>query len=86
MAMRDKLDAAFDRLDRDWIGGFYAILALFVVGLAEATKLGASRRVQVNLMVALAVIVGFGIWYLLRIPDSLQGLFRTIGAMLGAQR
>lgn len=82
---RNRLAAAFERVERDWIGGAYAALALAVLGLAEAVKLGAGGKVQATLLAALACVVGFGIWYLLRVPDAILGLLRFLGALLGRQ-
>ncbi|MNY27760.1 hypothetical protein D3C86_1616880 [compost metagenome] len=80
---RQRLAAAFERVERDWIGGAYAALALLVLTTAEAIKLGAGGKVQTRLLTALGCLVAFGIWYILRVPDSIAGVFRLFGSLLG---
>ncbi|HEY9898993.1 MAG TPA: hypothetical protein V6D00_07415 [Pantanalinema sp.] len=81
--LNQKFTLAFERVDRDWLGGAYAALALAIVGLAEAIRLCDRGKVQTGLLLSLACVVGFGIWYILRVPDSIVALFRSLGALLG---
>ncbi|MBO9540033.1 hypothetical protein J7643_05490 [bacterium] len=80
---RQRLAEALERVERDWIGGAYAALALLVLTIAEAIKLGAGGKVQTSLLMALGCLVAFGIWYILRVPDSIAGVFRLFGQLLG---
>lgn len=69
------LARSFELVDRVVIDGLVNAVALGLLAAGEALRHALRGQLQTYLLVAMAFLVGFGIWYILRVPDTLLGVF-----------
>lgn len=69
------LARGFEVVDEVLVDGLVSAVALGAIALAEALRHAFGRQLQTYMWVALTFLVGFGIWYILRVPDTLLGVF-----------
>lgn len=73
------LARSFEMVDRLLIDGLVNAVGLGVLAVAEALRHAMRGQLQTYLWVAMAFLVGFGIWYILRVPDTLFGFLGAFG-------
>ncbi|HEY9855795.1 MAG TPA: hypothetical protein V6D05_08680 [Stenomitos sp.] len=69
------LSRSFELVDEVILDGMVNAIALGAIATGEALRHALRRQVQTYLWVAMAFMVGFGIWYILRVPETLLGVF-----------
>lgn len=69
-----RLARSFELVDRFVIDGLFSGLALGLLAIAEALRHAMRGQIQTYVSVAMAFLVGFGIWYILRVPDTILGV------------
>lgn len=69
------LARSFELVDEVLIDGLVNAVAIGAIALGEMLRHALGRQVQTYLWVAMAFLVGFGIWYILRVPETLLGVF-----------
>ncbi len=73
------LARGFEVVDRLAVDGLVNAVGLGAIAVAEALRHAMKGQLQTYVWVAMAFLVGFGIWYILRVPDTLFGIFGAFG-------
>lgn len=71
---RRSLARSFEAVDQVVVDGLFNGVAIALLALAEGLRHALRGRLQTAMWVGMAFLVGFGIWYILRVPDTLLGL------------
>lgn len=71
---RRSLARTFEAVDQVVVDGLFNGVAIGLLALAEGLRHALRGQLQTAMWGGMAFLVAFGIWYILRVPDTLLGL------------